>query len=138
MAARKKVARKKAARAARPSRLEKSWNETRRALRSAEETVGRRVAALVERSGLEPREVMRQAELWRSRLDREGRKARKRVEARLGELRQRAKRNRQTLARSVDDAVAQALAALNIPTRREVQQLQRRVEELKARVERLR
>lgn len=138
MAARKKVARKKAARSARPSRLEKSWSDTRRALRSAEETVGRRVAALVERSGLEPREVMRQAELWRSRLDREGRKARKRVEARLGELRQRAKRNRQTLARSVDDAVARALAALNIPTRREVQQLQRRVEELKARVERLR
>ena len=45
-----------------------------------------------------------------------GKKARKRVEARLGELRQRAKRNRQTLARSVDDAVARALAALNIPT----------------------
>ena len=32
------------------------------ALRSAEATVGSRVAALVERSGLEPREVMRQAE----------------------------------------------------------------------------
>jgi poly(hydroxyalkanoate) granule-associated protein len=138
MAARKTVARKKAVRTARPGRLEKSWNDTRRALRSAEETVGRRVAALVERSGLEPREVMRQAELWRSRLDREGRKAKKRVEVRLGELRQRAKRNRQTLTRSVDDAVARALAALNIPTRQEVRQLQRRVEELKARVERIR
>ncbi len=138
MAARKKIARKKAGRTARPSRLEKSWNETRRALRSAEETVGRRVAALVERSGLEPREVMRQAELWRKRLDREGQKAKKQVKARLGELRQRAKRNRQTLSRSVDDAVARALAALNIPTRQEVQALQRRVEELKARVERIR
>ncbi len=138
MAARKTVVRKRVARSARPGRLEKTWDDTRKALRSAEATVGRRVAALVERSGLEPREVMRQAEAWRSRLDREGRKAKKRVAARIGELRQRAKRDRRTLSRSVDDAVARALAALNIPTRHEVQQLQRRVEELNARVQRLR
>jgi poly(hydroxyalkanoate) granule-associated protein len=138
MAARKKVVHKRVARAARPGRLQQTWSDTRKALRSAEVTVGRRVAALVERSGLEPREVMRQAEAWRSRLDREGQKAKKRVAARLGELRQRAKRDRRTLSRSVDDAVARALGALNIPTRHEVQQLQRRVEELKARVERLR
>jgi poly(hydroxyalkanoate) granule-associated protein len=138
MATKKKAVRKRATRTARPGRLEKTWNDTRQALRSAEVTVGKRVAALVERSGLEPREVMRQAEAWRSRLDREGRKAKKRVAARLVELRQRAQRDRRSLSRSVDDAVAQALAALNIPTRHEVQQLQRRVEELKARVERLR
>jgi poly(hydroxyalkanoate) granule-associated protein len=144
MPAKKKIVRARATRAARtartarPGRLEKTWNDTRRALRSAEATVGRRVAALVERSGLEPREVMKQAEVWRSRIDREGRKAKKRVAARLGELKQRAKRDRRTITRSVDDAVARALAALNIPTRHEVQQLQHRVEQLKARVERLR
>jgi poly(hydroxyalkanoate) granule-associated protein len=138
MPARKQTVRRKAARTARPGRLEKTWNDTRRALRSAEVTVGKRVAALVQRSGLQPREVMRQAELWRGRLDREGRKARKRVEARLVQLKQRATRDRRSLTQSVDDAVARALGALNIPTRREVQQLQRRVEELKARVERLR
>jgi polyhydroxyalkanoate synthesis regulator phasin len=38
----------------------------------------------------------------------------------------------------VDDAVARALAALNIPTRQEVQELSRRVERLTARVDRLR
>jgi poly(hydroxyalkanoate) granule-associated protein len=138
MADRKKVVRKKVARSARPGRLAKTWSDTRKALRSAEATVGRRVAALVERSGLEPREVMRQAELWRSRIDREGRKAKKRVTARLDELKQRARRDRRTITRSVDEAVARALAALNIPTRHEVQQLQHRVEQLKARVERLR
>lgn len=138
MAAKKRSVRKQAVRAARAGRLEKTWDDTRRALRSAEATVGKRVAALAQRSGLEPREVMRQAEQWRSRLDREGRKARKRVSAQLGELRQRASRDRRALTRAVDGGVARALAALNIPTRREVQQLQRRVEELKARVERLR
>ena len=54
---------------------------------------------------------MRQAELWRSRIDREGRKAKKRVAARLDELKQRAKRDRRTLTRSADEAVARALAA---------------------------
>jgi hypothetical protein len=128
---------KKVARAARPTRraqLSSTWKETRRALRSAETTVGRRVAALVRRSGLEPKQVIRQAELWRGRLDREGKKARKRVEARLGELKLRARHDRRALGRAVDDAVARALAALNIPTRHEVQQLARRVEQLSARI----
>jgi len=138
MPARKQTVRRKDTRTTPRGRLEKTWNDTRRALRSAELTVGKRVAALVQRSGLEPREVMRQAELWRGRLDREGKKARKRVEARLVQLKHRATRDRRSLSKSVDDAVARALGALNIPTRREVQQLQRRVEELKARVERLR
>jgi len=138
MPARKQTVRRKDARTTPRGRLEKTWNDTRRALRSAELTVGKRVAALVQRSGLEPREVMRQAELWRGRLDREGKKARKRVEARLVQLKHRATRDRRSLSKSVDDAVERALGALNIPTRREVQQLQRRVEELKARVERLR
>ena len=138
MPARKPTVRRKAARTTPRGRLEKTWNDTRRALRSAEVTVGKRVAALVQKSGLEPREVMRQAQLWRSRLDREGKKARKRVAARLVQLKHRATRDRRSLSKSVDDAVARALGALNIPTRREVQQLQRRVEELKLQVERLR
>jgi poly(hydroxyalkanoate) granule-associated protein len=138
MAARKKVVRSRVRHPGRSTRLERTWSETRQALRSAEATVGKRVAALVERSGLEPKQVMRQAEAWRSRLDREGKKARKRVEARIAELRQRARVDRRALARSADDAVNRALAALNIPTRHEVRELSRRVEQLSKRVEGLR
>jgi poly(hydroxyalkanoate) granule-associated protein len=137
-AARRKIVRHRTTRRAAPGRLQKTWTDTRQALRSAEATVGRRVAALVQRSGLEPREVMRQAERWRTRIDREGKKARTRVEARLVQLQKRARRERRTLSRNVDEAVARALAALNIPTRQEVRQLQRRVEQLTTRVERLR
>lgn len=138
MTGRKKARRSKAARPRRVGRLESTWNDTREALRSAETIVGKRVAALVQRSGLEPREVMRQAELWRARIDSEGKKARKRVQARLVELKQRARRDRHSLARSVDEAVARGLAALNIPTRQEVQQLSRRVEQLSSRIATLR
>lgn len=122
----------------RPLRLRVAWKETRRALQTAEARVGRRVAALVRRSGLEPREVVRQAEVWRARLDRERKKAGKRVAAGLVELKQRARRDRRVLAHGVDQAVARTLAALNIPSRRELQQLSRRVEELSARVGRMR
>jgi hypothetical protein len=81
---------------------------------------------------------MRQAEVWRARLDRERKKAGKRVAAGLVELKQRARRDRRVIAHGVDQAVARALAALNIPSRRELQQLSRRVEELSARVGRMR
>jgi hypothetical protein len=133
------MARKKSSRAAarnlrRPLKLKAAWKETRRALRSAEANVERRVAALVRQSGFKPREVMRQAEEWRVRLDREGKRARKRVAAGLVELQQRARRDRRMLAHRVDQAVARALAALNIPSRHELQQLSRRVEQLTARV----
>lgn len=132
--------RKKARRSAgtRSARLERTWTDTRRALRSAEKRVSRKVAELVQHSGLPTRKVVKRAEAWRARLGQQGRKARKQALARLAELQQRARRDGRALGRSVDDAVARALAALNIPTRQEVQELSRRVEGLSARVDRLR
>ena len=138
MATRKKARRIAGTRPARSERLERTWKDTRRALRSAEERVSRKVAELVQQSRLPTREVVKRAEAWRTRLGQEGRKARKHALARLAELQQRARRDGRALGRSVDDAVARALAALNIPTRQEVQELSRRVERLSARVDRLR
>lgn len=83
-------------------------------------------------------DVVRQAEGWKLRLDREGRRARRKVEARLGELRERALRDRRVVQRTVDGAVARTMAALNIPSRRELQKLQRRVDELSTRLGRQR
>jgi poly(hydroxyalkanoate) granule-associated protein len=136
MAARKTANGRKGARPRqRAGRLESTWRETRRALSSAEKTVGKRVAALVERCGLQAQEAVRQAEVWRHRLDREGKKARKQVETRLADLRVRAKRESRTLSRNVDEAVSRALAALNIPSRHEVQELVRKVDQLTRRIE---
>jgi polyhydroxyalkanoate synthesis regulator phasin len=120
------------------NRIESGWKDARRAFRTAEGAVGRRVAELARRSGIDTKRLARQADEWRSRLDREGRKARKRVRARLAELQKRAQQERRTLARAADGAVARALAALNIPTRRELQELSRRVEQLSSRVAGLR
>ena len=132
------MARKKTHTPKRPratNRLETSWRDARKALRSAEGVVGRRVAAFARSRGIDTKELAHRAELWRSRIDREGKKARKRALAGLAELQQRAVRERTSLAHSADGAVARALAALNIPTRREVQELSRRVERLATRVD---
>jgi hypothetical protein len=141
MPGKKKAARPR--RTARPrrragSRLEKTWSETRSALSSAEATVGRRVKALVDRSGVDTRRAARVLDAWRVRLDRERRRALRQVESRLAVLQTRARKEQRALGRTVDDAVQRTLAALNIPSRQEVQQLTRRVEELSRKVGRFR
>jgi hypothetical protein len=136
--ARKKTRTAARARTRATGRLETTWRDARKALRSAEGAVGRRVAAFARSRGIDTKELAHRAELWRSRIDREGKKARKRALAGLAELQQRAARERTSVAHAADAAVARALAALNIPSRREVQELSRRVERLATRVDALR
>ena len=136
------MARKKNRPAARPhaaaKRIRSRWNDAQRALRSAEGALGRRVAELARRGGIDTSRLASRVDALRSRLDRDGRKARKRVEARLQQLQKRALQERRTLSRAADGAVARALAALNIPTHRELRELSRRVEQLSNRVAALR
>ena len=72
---------------------------------------------------------------WSHRLERERQKAMKQVEGRLAVLQTRAKKERRAVSRMVDEAVQRALAALNIPSRQEVQELTRRVEELSRKID---
>jgi hypothetical protein len=118
--------------------LERTWKETQAALSSAEATVEERVKALARRSGVDTRQAARTLEAWRRRFDRERKKAFKQVEGRLSDIQARARKERRTLARTVDHTVRRTLAALNIPSRSEVQELTRRVEELSRKIDRFR
>jgi polyhydroxyalkanoate synthesis regulator phasin len=62
----------------------------------------------------------------------------KQFEARLALLQARARKERRAFTRAVEDAVQRTLAALNIPSRREVHELTRRIEELSRRIDRFR
>jgi polyhydroxyalkanoate synthesis regulator phasin len=117
------------------SRLEKTWKDTRAALGSAEATVEKRVKALVKKSGFDTRQASEALKTWSQRLERERKKALKQVEGRLSVLQSRAKKERRALTRMVDDTVQRTLAALNIPSRQEVQELTRRVEQLARRID---
>jgi hypothetical protein len=138
----KRTARRRRARPAaarRPQgRLERTWKDTRAALRSAETTVERRVKALARRGGVDTRRAAQTLSAWRHRLERERRKAFRQLEGRLAEVKTRARKERRALGRTVDEAVRRTLAALNIPSRHEVQELTRRVEDLSHRIDRFR
>jgi hypothetical protein len=141
MPAKKKPARRpKTATQARraKSRIQKTWKDTQAALSSAEATVEKQVKALVKRSGVDTRQAAATLNAWRTRLERERKKALKQVEGRLAVLQTRAKKERRALTRTVDDAVQRTLAALNIPSRHEVHDLTKRVEELSRKVDRFR
>lgn len=139
MAQRKKAAR----RARKPAsgiqaaahRLTRTWNDTREALGTAEASVEKQVKALVKKSGVDTRRATEALKAWRTRAEKERRRATREVEARLAALQSRAKKERKVVARMVDDAVQGALAALNIPSRQEVHGLTRRVEELSRRID---
>jgi len=71
----------------------------------------------------------------RTRLDQEGRKAYRQVETRVADLQKRLARDTVTLGRRADDAVRGALARLNIPNRREIAELTRKVDELSRKID---
>ena len=71
----------------------------------------------------------------RSKLDTEGRKAYRQLELRLGDLQERLGRDKATLGRRVDEAVRGTLARLNIPNRREIAELTRKVDELSRKID---
>ena len=120
------------------SRLDRTGKDTQSALGFAEATVEKRVKAFLERSGVDTRHATETLVAWRHRLERERKKALKQVESRLTALHARAKEERRALTRTVEDAVRRTLAALDIPSRHEVQELTRRLEELSQKIDRFR
>lgn len=134
MPAKKKTARRRAARRP-PSTLARTWKETRRALDTAEAGVEKKVKALVRKSGVDTRQAADTLKAWRGRLEKEARRILRQAEGRLGVLQTRARKEQRALGRSVDDAVQRALAALNIPSRREIQELGRRVDLLSRKID---
>ena len=132
----RKPARRKATRRRRPgSPLQRTWKDTRRALTSAEATVEKRVRDLVRRSGVDTRPAAAALKAWRTRLDRERRKALKQVEGRLAQFQARARKEQRVVGRTVDAAVRRTLAALNIPSRHEIRELSRRVDTLSRKID---
>ncbi|HEX9190200.1 MAG TPA: phasin family protein [Vicinamibacteria bacterium] len=136
------ASRKKTVRRAHPSeiqratkRIAKTWDDTREALGTAEAVVEKKVRAFVKKSGVDTRKATEMVAAWRDRVEKERRRAKKQVEARIATLQARAKKERRAMGRRVDDAVQSALGALNIPTRHEVHELTRRVEELSKKID---
>jgi hypothetical protein len=118
--------------------FERTWREALRALGAAEAQVEKEIHAFVKRSGIDTRQAAAIWKQWNARLDRESRKAARRLETGLSGLQERVRKERRALARMVDDAVRGAFAALNVPSHHEVRELTRKVNQLSRKIDTLR
>ncbi len=136
MAGKKKMARRRMRPVSKAGNgLAITWEGTREALGQAEAALQRQLRMLMRRGSARTQQAADALSAWRGRLDRERRKAMKQMEGRLAVLQTRARKERRAMGRYADEAVEGALAALNIPSRREVHELTRRVEELSRKID---
>jgi len=112
-----------------------TWDGTRGALGQAEAALHRQLRVLMKRGTARTQQAAGALLAWQGRLERERRRVVRQMEERLALLQTRARKERRAMGRYADEAVQGALAALNIPSRREVHELTRRVEELSRKID---
>ena len=110
---------------------------TLKALSSAEREVDTQVRALLARNKLSRKDAQKLLDKFGARLQKERTKTLKEMQAGIKKLQAQVRREQKNLNRAVDDAVEQALATLNIPSRREVTTLSRRVQQLSKKIDAL-
>ncbi len=110
--------------------LRETWEAARKSLSAAEAEVEKQVRHLIK--GSDAADTLRQIG---TRLERERRRVARELEGRLAGLQARVQKERKVLSRLVDDTVKSTLAALNIPSRQEINDLTRKVDELTRKID---
>lgn len=118
--------------------LREGWKSALGALSKAEAEVETQVRRLLRNNKINVEDAAELLREFRKSVDKERKRGMKELEGRLGELRERVRKGGRNVAKMADGAVQSGLAALNIPSRREVALLTRRVEELSRRIGTLR
>jgi poly(hydroxyalkanoate) granule-associated protein len=126
------TARRKAATRGAAVVLRETWDSALASLASAQSEIEKQVRALVNGKGGDAAESLRQLG---QRLEKERRKVAREIEARVASLQARLHKERRSLSRVVDEGVRGALAALNIPSRHEINDLTRKVDELSRKID---
>jgi hypothetical protein len=118
--------------------LREGWKNALDALGRAEAEVEARVKQLLKRNRINVEDAAELLREFRKGVAKERARGMRELEARLAELQQRLRREGRNLAKTVDETVQSGLAALNIPSRREVALLTRKVDELSRSIAKLR
>ena len=118
-------------------RIKKTWNDTVQALSTAEARVEKEIRGLLKRNKISTRNATTAIKDVRALVGRERKKGMKELETRFASLSARVRKESKLASRKVDDAVLGALATFNIPSRKEVHELTRKVNELSKRIDSL-
>jgi poly(hydroxyalkanoate) granule-associated protein len=128
---RKKVASKASSSAA----WREAWHVTLKALSSAEREVDTQVRGLLARNKLGRKDAQKLLDKFGARLQKERKRTLEEIQSGVKSLQAQVQREQKNFNRAIDDAVEQALATLNIPSRREVATLSRRVQQLSKKID---
>lgn len=112
-----------------------TWAQAARTLTSAETEVQRQVKALLKRRRIASADAAKVLKGLRVRLDRERKVALEQIEAYVASFRSAVKKERKVVGKSLDRAAHRALAALDIPSRREVADLTHKIDVLSKKID---
>jgi hypothetical protein len=136
MAAKKTPRRARATKKAAPQGpLQNAWAQTLAAIHNAQAEAEKQIHLLLKKNKLDAKDAAGVVAHLRARLDKERKTALKQLESQAGKLQHRLDKERKAVAKLVDDAVRNALAAVNIPSREEVVTLSRKVDELSRKID---
>jgi len=130
-------ARARGSKKAPPEMLREAWQQTLRALGAAEAEVERQIKGLLKRNRIQAPDASRALSQITSRIQKERKQAVKDFEARLARLQKQIRKERRALDKMVEDAVQSTLASFNIPSRKEVTELTRKVNQLSRKLDSL-
>jgi polyhydroxyalkanoate synthesis regulator phasin len=125
--------------AAKPAgKIEETWTATLAALTRAEAELEKQVKALIKKNKIPVADATRLLNDFQARVARERKNARKDLETWLRGMQTRVKKERSHVTKLANEAVQSALATFNIPSRKEVADLTRKVDELSKKIDSLR
>jgi polyhydroxyalkanoate synthesis regulator phasin len=119
-------------------RLRETWSDTVARVSAAEKKVEKQVRRLLERNQIGTTDAATLLHDVNARVAKERKRAARQLEARLAAVQARARKERQVVARMASEAAQGALAAFNIPSRKEVHELTRKVDQLSRKIDSLR
>jgi polyhydroxyalkanoate synthesis regulator phasin len=117
-------------------RLRQTWNTTIEAITAAENDLEAQVKAVLHRNKISTKDASAMFKDLSALVGRERKKALRDLETRLGAIQQKAVKQRKVVGAAVDDALQNALARFNLPTRQEVRDLTRKVDDLSRKIDR--
>jgi polyhydroxyalkanoate synthesis regulator phasin len=134
---RRQTSRRSAGTESAPELLRDAWQQTLRALGAAEAEVERQIRALLKRNRIQAPDASRALSEIAGRIQKERRQAVEDFEARIEGLQKQIRKERRAIDKLVEDAVESTLASFNIPSRKEVKDLTRKVDQLSRKLDAL-
>jgi len=117
-------------------RLRQTWNSTIEAITAAESDLEKQVKTVLHRNKISTKDASAMFKDLSALVGRERKKALHDLETRLGAIQAKAVKQRKAVGAVVDDALQNALARFNLPTREEVRELTRKVDDLSRKIDR--